>query len=236
MGEKIGMKVAGEWIESTRHHPVWVVEGKNLDERPRPEHVRQAEVANATVQGRWVDAGDLWLGDVLLLKPDRREVIEDIRIEFAAADVYNFQVEALHNYAVGFGSVLVHNNAWCQMAAEEAIENGELTEMTEQQAGLQAEGHHSDPIFMEGDPKQPLTEMSGMAHDDLHGDLNSFLKGETDELGNTMSPSSTNSAEEIQSNFTREQRLDALARFYQGFGDTYPDAASDFFSQHPELQ
>ena len=65
IGEKIRIRVAGEWIESTRHHPVWVVEGKNLEERPRPEHVRQAETADATVPGRWVDAGDVQPGDVL---------------------------------------------------------------------------------------------------------------------------------------------------------------------------
>ena len=76
IGEKIRIRVAGEWIDSTRHHPVWVVEGKNLEERPRPEHVRQAETADATIPGRWVDAGDVQPGDVLLLKPDRRAKVE----------------------------------------------------------------------------------------------------------------------------------------------------------------
>ena len=113
IGEKIRIRVAGEWIESTRHHPVWVVEGKNLEERPRPEHVRQAETADATVPGRWVDAGDVQTGDVLLLKPDRRATVEAREVQLIAAKVYNFQVEELHNYAVGFGSVLVHNNAPC---------------------------------------------------------------------------------------------------------------------------
>ena len=102
IGEKIRIRVAGEWIESTRHHPVWVVEGKNLEERPRPNHVREAEIADASVAGRWVDAGDLQPGDVLLLKPDRRATVEAREVDLIAAKVYNFQVEGLHNYAVGF--------------------------------------------------------------------------------------------------------------------------------------
>ena len=113
IGEKIHIRVAGEWIELTRHHPVWVIEGKNLEERPRPNHVREAETAGATVPGRWVDAGDLQPGDVLLLKPDRRATVEAREVDLIAAKVYNFQVEGLHNYAVGFASVLVHNNAFC---------------------------------------------------------------------------------------------------------------------------
>ena len=113
IGEKIRIRVAGEWIDSTRHHPVWVVEGKNLEERPRPEHVRQAETADATIPGRWVDAGDVQPGDVLLLKPDRRAKVETRELQLIATKVYNFQVEGLHNYAVGLGSVLVHNNAPC---------------------------------------------------------------------------------------------------------------------------
>ena len=72
VGEKVRVKVADEWIELTDHHPVWVVEGVDLDARPRPEHIKQAESTGATIPGRWVDACDLRLGDVLLLKPDRR--------------------------------------------------------------------------------------------------------------------------------------------------------------------
>jgi RHS repeat-associated protein len=53
VGDKVRMLVVGEWIESTRHHPVWVTEGQNLDNRPRPGHVRSAETAGATIAGRW---------------------------------------------------------------------------------------------------------------------------------------------------------------------------------------
>ncbi len=236
VGEKIRVRVAGEWIESTAHHPVWVSDGKNLDARPRPEHVRQAETAGATVVGRWVDAYDLQVGDVLLLKPDRRAAIEAIEVQQVAATVYNFQVEGLHNYAVGYVCLLVHNNAPCSKTLfEDGFDSGKLNEATEQEAGLQEIWHHSDPMFMGGDPSQPLTPMSNGTHIDLHNDLNSFLEGETDGLGNSMRPSATNSADRIQFNFSRDQLLDAMSRFYQAFYDTYPDAAVDFFSQHPDL-
>lgn len=37
-------------------------------------------------------------------------------------------------------------------------------------------------------------------------------------------------------NFTREERLNALADFYKGPGAKYPKAAEDFFKQHPGLK
>lgn len=122
VGEKIRIKVQGDWIESTRHHPVWVIAGTNLENRPRPEHVKRADEDGVGGEGRWVDACDLEVGDVLLLKPDSiafssntagRASVDAIEVEFVAAKVYNFQVEGLHNYAVGYWQVLVHNNAPC---------------------------------------------------------------------------------------------------------------------------
>jgi len=40
----------------------------------------------------------------------------------------------------------------------------------------------------------------------------------------------------IRDNFTRQERLDAIAEFYKKFRDKYPDSASDFFKQHPGLE
>ena len=59
--------------------------------------------------GRWVDAGNLRVGDVLLLKPERRATITQLSVRHVRQKVYNFQVEGLHTYAVGTGQVLVHN-------------------------------------------------------------------------------------------------------------------------------
>ena len=66
----------------------------------------------------------------------------------------------------------------------------------------------------------------------LLNDLNDFLRGTTDEAGNHMRPQPGNSGAKIRENFTREERLQTMADFYRLFGDSYPDAARDFFNQH----
>jgi hypothetical protein len=102
------------------------------------------------------------------------------------------------------------------------------------------EQHHSDPKFMGGDPKQPTTGMPKDTHrgasESLHNDLNDFLRGQTDAAGNHMRPQRRNSGAKIRDNFTREERLNALAEFYKTFRKKYPDAARDFFNQHPHLK
>jgi len=42
--------------------------------------------------------------------------------------------------------------------------------------------------------------------------------------------------QKIQANFTRTERLQALADFYKGKGAQYKDAVVDFFTQHPGLK
>ncbi len=64
----------------------------------------------AKIPGRWVDAGDLQVGDVLLLKSGEQAPVTRLAVRQVQQRVYNFQVEELHCYAVGAGEVLVHNN------------------------------------------------------------------------------------------------------------------------------
>jgi RHS repeat-associated protein len=103
-------------------------------------------------------------------------------------------------------------------------------------ARLAMQNHHSDPKFMGGARRQPLTRMTKEMHDDLHNDLRNFLRDRTDAAGNHMRPQSNNSGERIQELFTTKQRRQAMADFYRQFGDKYPDAARDFFAQHPTLK
>jgi hypothetical protein len=86
---------------------------------------------------------------------------------------------------------------------------------------------------MGGDPKQKTTPMSPGEHQQLHNDLNSFLRGKTDEFGNHMRPQRGNSGERIRANFPRDQRINAMADFYTKYGSKYPRAANDFFASHP---
>jgi hypothetical protein len=93
---------------------------------------------------------------------------------------------------------------------------------------------------MGGDPKQQTTPIPKDTHrgagESLHNDLNDFLRGKTDAAGNHMRPQRGNSAEDIAKNFSREEQLQAMAEFYKKFGNKYPDAARDFFKQHPHLK
>jgi hypothetical protein len=110
VGDLVAITVAGEVIKATSGHPFWVVEGQRLEDRPRPEHVPEAP-ASACVPGRWVDAGDLRVGDILLLKPGQRSPITQLTVYKVCQKVYNFHVEELRCYAVGTSQVLVHNNS-----------------------------------------------------------------------------------------------------------------------------
>jgi len=109
-GNIVTVSAAGEEIESTGHHPWWVVRGDALGERPQPEHV-PGNPADFRGEGRWVDAIDLQVGDILLLRSGEQVPITRLAIRLAHETVYNFHVEELHCYAVGKGQVLVHNNS-----------------------------------------------------------------------------------------------------------------------------
>jgi RHS repeat-associated protein len=107
-GVLLSLKVAGEEIRVTPGHPFWVVQGEDLESRPWPAHVGPPLVS-AQLPGRWVDAGELRVGDVLYFKSGEMKPIEQIERQEVWEKVYNFQVEELECYAVGSGQVLVHN-------------------------------------------------------------------------------------------------------------------------------
>jgi len=65
-----------------------------------------------------VDAIDLRVGDVLLLRSGEQAAITALVVRHARLPVYNFHVEELHCYAVGHAQILVHNNS---LGTSEAI-------------------------------------------------------------------------------------------------------------------
>jgi hypothetical protein len=101
---------SGETIEATGGHPFWVISGEDLDKRPVPEHC-PAEVPNATIPGRWVNAIDLRVGDGLFTRDGRRVPVTNVSVRHARMKVYNLQVAELENYAVGQTGILVHNTS-----------------------------------------------------------------------------------------------------------------------------
>jgi RHS repeat-associated protein len=96
--------------------------------------------------------------------------------------------------------------------------------------------HHSDPMFMGGLKNQRLTRMRALRHQKLHKEMNAFLRQQTDGFGNHMRPQRGNSGQRIRLNFDRQQRLDALSRFYRTKRYKYPRAVRDFYKQHPNLR
>ena len=106
----IELTVAGEKIQATFGHPFWVIEGEELDSRPRREHIVKASVGDTSVPGRWVDSHDLRPGDVLLLKDQKPARITAIATRPSPGIVYNFAVDDLHCYADRASQVLVHND------------------------------------------------------------------------------------------------------------------------------
>jgi hypothetical protein len=108
LGRSAFVTVAGETVEATYGHPFWVVRGEQLAERPRRADMAPV-TAGATTPGRWVDAGDLRVGDEMLLRDGEVGRVEALRYGFLDTAVYNFDIEGLHSYAVGRSEVLVHN-------------------------------------------------------------------------------------------------------------------------------
>ncbi len=100
----------GETIEATGGHPFWVISGGDLDKRPIPQHC-PAEEPNAAIPGRWVNAIDLRVGDILFTRDGRRVPVTNVSIRHTKMKVYNLQVADLHNYAVGHSGILVHNSS-----------------------------------------------------------------------------------------------------------------------------
>jgi RHS repeat-associated protein len=98
--------------------------------------------------------------------------------------------------------------------------------------------HHSDPKFLGGNPNQKLTKIKTPDHKQLHKDLNKQLDTKVDpNTGRTMMPKKGNKGADIQTAFSRTDRLQALADFYKSpTGSIYKGAARDFFKQHPHLK
>ena len=124
-GRLVSVSAAGESIRATSGHPFWVVEGQDLAARPWGEHIPEL-LGPCRVPGRWVDAGDLQVGDVLLLKDGRRAAVTELVSWQACVEVFNFRVEGLACYVVGANQILVHNNSGPNPPAGRPLQQGSL--------------------------------------------------------------------------------------------------------------
>lgn len=107
-GDIVTIRLGSAVIRATGNHPFFVERGDDLASRPLPRDVPEAE-QGAAQRGRWVEARDLQEGDVLLDKGGRGPVVAAVSSRDEDVEVYNLQVEGLHNYAVHRQGILVHN-------------------------------------------------------------------------------------------------------------------------------
>ena len=107
-GDMITIKTGHATIRATGNHPFYVLKGKRLAARPQPRDVPEDEQEN-TGSGRWVEARDLKIGDVLKDKSGKGMIITGISTRHEMTVVYNLAVDGCHSYAVHQNGILVHN-------------------------------------------------------------------------------------------------------------------------------
>ena len=78
--------------------------------------------------------------------------------------------------------------------------------------------------------------MSAETHKELYKDLNKFVDTRRNKFGQHMRPQRGNSGTKIRASFSPKELNTAMAEFYRKNGAKYPEAARDFFKQHPELK
>lgn len=78
--------------------------------------------------------------------------------------------------------------------------------------------------------------MSKSRHEDLHKDMNNYLKEQKDMNGNHMRPQKGNSGKDIQRNFDRQQRIDVLKGFYNKYPLKYWDPKLDFYRNNKMMK
>ena len=117
--ELVDINIVGSTITATDQHPFWV------DDR-----------------GRWIDAGDLHAGDVLLLADGSTVTVDGVGERVAVQRVHNLTVDGIHTYhvVVDDSAVLVHNctiddkilgqmgrRGWTVGRIEDVVENPSFT-------------------------------------------------------------------------------------------------------------
>jgi len=107
-GDIVTVQIGSRTIQATGNHPFYVLKGDRLASRPEPQEISEVE---RIIQGsgRWVEARDLAVGDVLKTKNRGNLAITRLSSRDERALVYHLQVDPHHNYAVHQSGVLVHN-------------------------------------------------------------------------------------------------------------------------------
>jgi hypothetical protein len=109
-GDVVTISLAGAVIDATGNHPIWVVSGEDLGNRPLVKDLPEDQQISSPL-GRWVEARSLKIGDELLLLDGGTANINSLATRQDHFLVYNLHVASNHTYAVSQAGVLVHNKA-----------------------------------------------------------------------------------------------------------------------------
>jgi hypothetical protein len=211
-GELFTLTVAGTSLTATAGHPFWVLDGVNLLARPPPDHGPASE-PGARRPGRWVNAADLRVGDVVLLRDGRAERITRIDVRRERTTVYNFHVADLHNYAAGSAEVLVHNTSRATRAALKAAK----PKLTQKTKALRGSKVKTEPIPIRN------AHLAGKTHPVTGIPFDS--KGFPDFSGV--------SKKDVKISFTGNRNADfAAANSKAGFGKSHTDTPSGYTWHH----
>ncbi len=122
-GDMITIQIGPISVEATGNHPFFVLHGAHLASRPVPQDLPTNESVYAG-GGKWVEARDLRVGDVLITRGRQEVSITEVTNRFTITEVYNLNVDNNHNYAVDEIGILVHNKGGAEesSAVKPAVE------------------------------------------------------------------------------------------------------------------
>jgi len=111
----IELTIDGELIETTPEHPFYVMESAPW-------------LAEGQTAGRWVDAGELTLNDLIWQADGTTGRVQSVTIVPVEQWMYNLTVGVAHTFFVGDGGWLVHNAGPCGFRSRPFAQNNALNE------------------------------------------------------------------------------------------------------------
>jgi hypothetical protein len=103
-------------LEATGNHPFRVLRGTDLDSRPHPRDVPEAEPRSSS-PGRWVEARDLQVGDLLAARSRGEVTVTALSSRRGQIEAFNLEVDGSDTYAVLPIGILVHNKGQTERVA-----------------------------------------------------------------------------------------------------------------------
>ncbi|MEM6469657.1 MAG: DUF6531 domain-containing protein [Planctomycetota bacterium] len=120
-GALVTIKTDQGEVTATAYHPFWVVEGHDLENRPRPKGLKDDEDEGLSLKGRWVNSHDLFAGDVVYRRAEGGIIATEVRQSFhRSVRVHNLSVYRMPSFFTGPNSLLVHNTPGCEATSGNA--------------------------------------------------------------------------------------------------------------------